>query len=301
MANKLGYRPNPLVRANMEAVRSQRKHPIHAELGLVAAFDRIHEWERYPNIACAIESATVRAKNLGFRLEEFCIGKDSEFSHRALRQITARGIRGILLAPTSGHLLRLPFPIEDLSVVSLGQPVENSYVHWVAHNHYQGIQLALRKGNEANYKRIGLAISEDLDQRIGHAWMSAYSLYRCEIIDKGKKGKRLYPFRYKDLNDQALKQWIEAIQPDLILGDDGVIKNLLEKLGLRCPKDIAFMNLNQPPEGAETAGISQNSAKVGSTAMDLLVQKVSLNITGEPTAAITTLLGGEYQPGSTLA
>ncbi len=79
-----------------------------------------------------------------------------------------------------------------------------------------------------------------------------------------------------------------------------VVENLIGQIQLTVPRDVRLVSLSVPVLGDRVSGINQDGYLLGAQAVDLLAGALRLHRTGELPQAITTLVGGQWNPGTTM-
>jgi LacI family transcriptional regulator len=296
-AQELGYRPNPLVSALMTYHRSTR--PAQAtDLGLamVIDFSKSDPWRNYLSEAL-LRGASARAEEHGYRLEEFWL-RDLKMSARRLSAILyRRSIPGVIVAPlpaAHGHM-RMEWP--EFSAVCIGATLLAPSLHRVTTNRFRAMRLALRQLRRKRYERIGLAMHTNQDSRVDNQWTAAY-LWEQQRVPATR---RLEPFIVgdRDWTERKFAAWFAANSPDVILGYNPAIIELLQKLGQRVPEDVGFAHLWNPDQTGQFAGLYHDPPAIGGAAVDFVVGMIQRNERGAPLSPQTLLLEARWQDGRT--
>src|SRR5436190_10140612 len=97
LASRIGYRVNPLVSALMQSRRTGRKVK-HLTLAYVTNYPTRYGWR--PGFHARPDffpGAVARAKDFGYRLEDFWLGEPGMTPERFGDILTVRGIHGIII------------------------------------------------------------------------------------------------------------------------------------------------------------------------------------------------------------
>jgi LacI family transcriptional regulator len=298
LAEKLGYRPNPLVSALMTYQRAtQPQRAVNLVLAFVINFSRRAAWRNYLS-EDLLSSAAARAQQHGYRLDEFWLG-DSRLSDRRLSAVLyQRGVPGVIVAPlpsAHGHL-RMEWP--HFSVVAIGNSMLRPPVHRVTTNRFLAMRLAVRHLRRLGFRRLGLAIHVNQDARVDHQWGAAF-LWEQQRVPVAQ---RTSPFvvEERDWNARKFAEWWAANQPEVVLGYDPVIIRWLRNEGKRVPEEVGFVHLWNPDQSGQFAGIYHDPPAIGAAAVDFLVGMIQRNERGVPSAPQTLLLEARWQNGATL-
>lgn len=288
-ATRLGYRTNPMVASLMTQIRSSRPIVYQANLGVLV--DNLQVWEKRGIFRTARQGILERAQNLGFLVDVFPIEKKSELK-RIESVLDARNIQGVILAPLrkAGALPHLH--CAKWSAVALGNSILSPRFHRVTHHQFHGINLVLQNLARLGYRRIGLAIEEDVDEKVDRCWTSCFTGYQLRIPPKDRVPVLLSP-----LKPAAISAWLRKHRPQVVLGHDGLY-SCLRQLGLRVPQDVAFAWLSVPSEGGSfPSGLNQNWKLVGAAAVDSVVAQLYRNERGIPETPKTIMLEGTWVAG----
>ncbi|MCX7915174.1 MAG: LacI family DNA-binding transcriptional regulator, partial [Verrucomicrobiae bacterium] len=104
IAEKLGYRPNPLLSIYQAHVRARRAPAYQATLAWINDNPSQNYWVATPYNRPYLDGVRARAEQLGYRIDELWL-EDLDRQHpesnidRFMRIMRARGIHGAILAP----------------------------------------------------------------------------------------------------------------------------------------------------------------------------------------------------------
>lgn len=288
-ATRLGYRINPMVASLMTQIRSSRPIVYQANLGVLV--DNLPVWERRGIFRAASQGILERADKLGFLVDFFPIDKKAE-RRRIERVLEARNIQGVILAPLlrAGALPQLN--CAKWSVVALGNSILSPRFHRVTHHQSHGMNLILQNLARLGYRRIGLAIEEEVDEKVDRCWTSCMTGYQLRIPPEDR-----VPVLLSRLEPAAISAWLQEHRPQVVMGHDG-LHFCLRQLGLRVPEDVAFAWLSVPSESDMFhAGLNQNWKLVGAAAVDSVIAQLYRNERGLPENPKTIMLEGAWVDG----
>lgn len=278
VANKLGYRPHPLVAALMSEVRRKRVAEEQPVLGMIDFFQG-PSLMRNTSRRFIYEGARERAESLGHRLDLFEPMEEKIDLRRFTKILNARNIKGIVLPPLPNEpLLPEGIPWKKFCVVTTGFTSINPTFHSVAADHFSGINLALSKLVEKGYKNIGFYVSRDIDQRVKSAWSSGY--FHWAVLAKLSPTK-LYHL-YEGVPEQEIfYRWVEKKNPDAVIVDFGCRKKDLW-VSLKGKGHPEIVTLIHKPNSDELSGVDQNYHHIGAAAIDILTAHLYRNEIGTP-------------------
>jgi DNA-binding LacI/PurR family transcriptional regulator len=297
MAQKLGYKVNPLVSALMRSRRSGK--PVkHATLAYVTSYATRHGWRpEFHDRPDFFPGAAERATDFGYKLEHFWLREPGMTPHRFCEMLSARGINGLIIGrlPAGQHALELEW--DRFSSVALGLTLRSPLLHHVTENHFDTAWRAMDQCRDNGYERVGFLFSDAVDSpRVGDRWLGAYLTQQLQL-----KPKDRLPICPKSPTDEAtFRKWFQRHQPDaLLVNNPRLVLTWLENLGLKVPRDVGIVALEHRRE-LECTGIHYDPAKIGGLAVEMLIGLMHRNETGLPSVPHEILINGERCENSLL-
>ncbi|MBP7142853.1 MAG: LacI family DNA-binding transcriptional regulator [Opitutaceae bacterium] len=297
MADKMGYRPDPDITRLMEVIRSKKNRKQPSKIAYLTAYQNRSDWEREPTQRLYFEGARQRASELGYILEEHWLRAPGMTDRRLSEVIRNRGIESVVVAPLPGHE-----PIFDqfrwnyVSAVELGYSLPRPALNRACNHQFQSMMLLIRTLHTSGYRRIGLAMPRDQDERVNHHWRAAYLGGQSLWI---APNEWIVPFLPSNWTKAEFQRWFTANQPDCLITIGKDLLDWLATLGLRAPRNVGLANVDLRPEMKGTTGIDQNSHKVGAAAIDLLVSQLRRNEKGIPSVPRIVMVEGSFVQGKT--
>ncbi len=332
-AQRLGYRPNPLVSALMASrkkaggqgevdtialVTDYRENALPSSTpatrkGRGSSRNRDNGSGTYPSGAGAIpgwknkdvclweyEGICRRAAELGFRVEEFPLADYGYDGGRLIRTLSARGIRGVLLGFSRGDDSDTPVRLDlsGFSVAGLSTYFREFEVDRANFHGLYNVQLALSEMNALGYHRTGVVFPEFNNRVSGYLWSSGVLDWQRRLP---QESQRCTPFVADDEKplptaEREFNHWLDTERPDSIITYKLPIKSWLAKRGLRVPEDLGLAYLYRTKEEMnEAAGIDGNLQLVGAAAFDLVVEALYTNRTGLPGTPKEVLIRGVWK------
>ena len=297
-AEKLHYRINPLVSALMQSRRTG-KAVRHATLAFVTAYPSRYGWRPdHHDRPDFFPGAAARARDLGYKLEDFWLAEPGMSSKRFCDILTNRGIHGLILArlPPDQHALDLDWT--RFSNVALGLTLRAPLLHHVTENHFDTVWQAMRECQARGYKRPGFVYSDANDSPlVGDRWLGAYLAQQQLLFDPKDHLPTCPPI---PADEASFATWLRKYKPDALLCTHArPVLRWLQNLQLSVPGEVGIIDLDSHP-APDTTGLSYDPAQIGALAVDMLVGLLHRNETGIPTAQHETLLTGTWREGSTL-
>ncbi len=296
VADEMGYRPNPMVSALMTQLRHGRTVKRPTTIAYVTAYPTEDGWHQ-PGLFTEFHTgAKMRAEALGYKLEEYWLRRPGLSEKRFCDVLFARNILGLVIAPlpSGGGTLTLDWP--RFSSAAIGYSVTSPNIHRASNDQYSTIRLAVAELTRLGYRRIGLAMTRDGDERVKNNW-SAGMLVEQSMIPAERRVPLLLadgPF------EAAFAGWFSNYRPDVILTQEWRCGRVLKELGMRAPEDVGIANLGVTAGEAQWAGMNQNAELVGAAALDLVDAQLRRNECGIPAQQKTVVIPGHWVAGPTV-
>lgn len=298
VAQRLGYAPNPLVSLLMARVR-RRDGGYRGTLGYVHTVPqgtprlegRVHR-----NF---VAGARARALNLGYTLDEFFLEAGPGGAKRLARVLDTRGIGGLVIEHVPGPLCPgrvLPFDTGAFATASLGVPLAEPALHYVANDQFMRAVVAAREVLALGYRRPGLVVVNAFDSAMAHRCSAGFW-----AVQEYVAGVARVPIcRVGDDGGAAVAAWLRRHGPDVVLATSARVPEWLAAAGIRVPGDVGVAHLDWLPEHKRLAGVYGNSERTGAAAVDLVVSQLHRGEAGPPAQAMNTLVAGKWIPGKSL-
>ena len=298
VCKELGYRPNPLVAALMQARRRNASPAKQLTLAFVTAFPTADGWKKHPSpiFRQMYAGALARATERNYKLEHFWLYQDGMSNQRFGKILFARGIPGLLLAPIPNTHITVDISWSPFSVVVLGLTPSTRQFHRVSTDYYQGMLLALEECAKLGYKRPGFAVRMETIERLEYRWEAAYLFWQKHTgVKRPPK-----PLLVNEWSEETVLDWIEHEKPDVIIGPVlGKLETIIRKSGRSVPGDIGMVGLSVPDGGDRLSGIVQDGEQIGAVAVDLLISQIERNEKGVPVFPVTHTFPGHWNHGET--
>jgi DNA-binding LacI/PurR family transcriptional regulator len=292
VAQRLGYRPHPLVAALMASLRSRRAVDRHTVIALVTSHPAGESWRAQRTFAEMVTGATRRAADLGYRLEEFSLGAPGMNPRRLVQMLRARGIHGLLINPLPHNQRTLDLDFSNFAVVGLGASVALPPIDRVSNDHFQSALLALEKCRELGYRRVGFVVSREMSERLEDRWLAGFYLAQQRLAS-AQRVAPLLPERTTEIAD-SLAAWHAREKPDVVLFGYFAVD-----YQARVPRDVGLVALSVYNPAGRLTGIFQDSFALGAIAVDHLVGRLQRSDFGPNETARLNLMAGRWAPGQT--
>lgn len=293
-AEKLGYRPDPMLAALN--VYRQSKHPTAFQ----AVIGWIDNWKgepgrllKNPTYRAYYEGARVRAEELGYAVEIFRMHERGMTPQRMQQIFRARNVGGVLVAPQERPGNHLGLDYTDLCALAFGFSSQPWNLNLITARHEQIMDLIVENIHRLGYRRPGYCVLPESDSGSNYTWISRWNYFLSTL-----KGMATLP-RIEALDRASLGAWIKANKPDVLVGH-GDLLGKIEGLGYKAPEDFGFVSIAASPGLSRASGVDQNDRLIGRTAVDVLVGMIHRNDKGLPRVPIRTFVDCTWFAGETL-
>ncbi|MEM6821583.1 MAG: LacI family DNA-binding transcriptional regulator [Verrucomicrobiota bacterium] len=297
-AERLGYTQDPVLSALSAYTRSYSQPKYQTTIGLLSNWDIQNSTNQHHTFRSFIEGIQTRAKTLGFKTEHFSTLSFQKSPGRLSKILQARNITPIIVLPLK---INHPSPIlewEQFMTVLVGFSFPKHELDRVTHHHRSAIKLALTHARQAGYRSFGLITNAHIDQRTEHGYLSGF--LEAKYLAPRKERFNLWISKSKRPDFSTLKNWIAKNKPDVIFSANQDFIDVINSVDLKIPEDVAFVQLDLPPNHNHVAGIRQNSEHVGKAAVDQVNSLYQANEKGLPNTAKTIQIEGDWVNGDTL-
>ena len=169
-------------------------------------------------------------------------------------------------------------------------------IHRASNDQYSTITLALRELTKLGYKRIGMAMPAESDERVKRNWSAGMLVYQQQIPEADRVPSLLSTGSFS----HSFEDWFREHQPEAVLSLAWQVLKVLKEMKLRVPEDVGFAHLALTASDHDCAGVNQNSEVVGAAAVDLVDAQLRRNERGIPEFSKTLLVPGQWVAGPTV-
>jgi LacI family transcriptional regulator len=287
IADQMGYQPNPLVTANMAAMRTGRQKNVRA---ILAYF--YDQYQGLPYSLSSFRGASERATELGFVLEAISYNDPDVTPGRLLKILRSRNVQGIFIGESQTPIPHIEFNWDEFAVVAIGYTLQSPRVDRIGFDHAENLTRLFQELSLRDYKRVGLAMRSDLDDRVSHLPTASYLSYQFEQHST-------YPiplFVESDgWNKASLLEWFQRHNPDCVITIGNEVGSWLKDEGIRVPEDVGLFSVwgvdNEQPQVYSHYNV--NLDLLARTAVDVLADRLNSNRRGVPLRRQSILLSGD--------
>jgi len=296
IARQLGYSPDPYL-AGLSAYRKTRR-PVkfQAALAWLSNYPEGETWRNFPAFRGYFDGATTRARELGYRFEEFRLQARGMSAARMGQILAARNIGGLLVAPQPRAGMKLEFPFERFSAVTFGYTLMEPQLHITALHIYRSMEMAFRRLIALGYRRPGLALASESDRRADRNWSAAFWSEQRELSERNRVPLLLG----QPLDRKTFLTWFHRHEPDVVLAIWPEVADWLREAGVAVPAKVGFALLTVPDGGAFYSGIWENPNLIGAKAVEFLIDLMHRSERGIPEVPLCMLVGGSWVDGKTV-
>lgn len=298
MAEKLGYRPDPMLASLVAYRQGKRPAEVRSCLGWINQWITPEDLRKHKEFDHYWTGACEAAEKLGYRLEEFRwpMGKSGK---RLQTILQTRSVRGLLIPPHRNGMDLPDFDWSQFSLVRFGSSVESLRVHTITSDQSHCARLAYEKTRELGYARIGYVSDPTFERNTRGHFREGYLNAQEERSPRRRHVEILMLSTDVRRQPKELLAWLKKQKPDAIITTSSGLHAVLNGLGIRVPEDIAVATTSVL-DGRFDSGADQNSFEIGRVAVSTLASLILENERGIPTYQRRILVEGRWVAGSSM-
>lgn len=298
LAARMGYQIDPKVAKLMAYLRQRRGVRTTSALGLMNMYAEATPWRRNPYLRRLHDAALQRAAQFGYELVDCWLTEPGMTPARMRDILVARGIEGLIFMGAPQWRAALDFDLSRFACAAIGYSLRLT-LHRACQHQYQEMFTTLRHLHRLGYRRPGLMLTEDADQRTLHHWSAAFLSWQQTC----RSEERVPLLREPRLDQPTFDRWFKRQWPDVVIAQSPsapVICGWLEEAGAPVPAACGFADLDvDPTPESSCSGIRQNYEQVAAAAVDLVVAQIQRNEHGIPPHPKVVLMEGDWVDGGT--
>src|SRR5476649_2137194 len=211
LAQELGYRPDPLLRALISyrgGIMARRNTPT---LAYVTNWATCWGWKKVTAHPDFYAGAQAKANQLGYKLEHFWMHEPGLTQGRLSRMLYARGIGGLLFASHGREMGDVvDFDWRHFSAVKIDYLPHRPVLHNVTNNQCDIVRLAMQKVLAAGYRRIGFVMHRGWDHSVDHLWTAGFLCEQTAIAEADRIPMFLFP------EPEPIEAWMAESQSHVV-------------------------------------------------------------------------------------
>ncbi|OAM90578.1 substrate-binding domain-containing protein [Termitidicoccus mucosus] len=297
-AETLGYKPDPELGRLMSYLRKHRSVRNISVLGLLSLHPERSTWKENGFLRRLHAGVARRATELGYQTEEFFIAASKIPPKRMGDILVSRGIKALVVVDGPIRVDTIGLNLAPFATVTIGYGI-GLPLHRVCQHQYQEMLRVLRRLGEAGYRRPGLVLETETNERTQYHYTSAFaSAHQFGLETK-------VPVLCEErITAAAFTRWVRSHEPDVIIGQSSpAALNYtvwLSHMGLCVPDDIGMVALDVDTEANHScSGIVQDYEHVAAAAVELVASEVRCGEKGMPATPKVLLIEGRWQDGGT--
>lgn len=297
IAERMGYRPNPLV----SALIAERKKGMSSEYGSTLAFlttgktrDRWRQSRQYVN---TYEAMIRHAEARGYKLAEFWLDEPGMTGERLAHILLHRGIRGIIVCPVQVDRRSLAFDFSSFAAVAIGYALQSPLLDHVAVDLCATMRLVVQELEARGFRRIGFVTPGDTSNRVNHLSLGAF------LAERHNAPRRfIRPLVAAQWERSTVMNWLRQTEPDVVIlpTQSSIIslKRWLLEEGVSVPGFLSLVCLDCHRH-TDDSGILQDLETEASAIIEFVTGRVQRASFGIPSHPQTILVGGVWREGRT--
>lgn len=302
LAGELGYVKNPVVAQLMTELRKVRPAGRRRTFALLNANLDANAFTRHPTIPAYVEGCRRRADLNGYGLDEFWLHEPELYGERLNRVLRARGIRGVIVVGLMKEN-RLPprFAVtwQRHAVVVTGVRTREPTLTFACADHHALVLEALERSRRLGYRRPALVLERGIDRLVDGRFSSGFWAGQQALAAEDRV-PGFYEVEDARSEPRRFETWLREARPDVIFTLHTVVREWLDALGLRVPRDIGLIQLELRRGCEDWAGMEQHNDLTGEAAVDMLISLLHNEEFGLPAAPRATLIGPSWRDGKTV-
>jgi len=295
VAKKLGYNPDARIASWMQRMREAKSKDL-LPIAWLNSMREKNAWNKVDYLSPYLEGARARALELGYRVEEIWAYEPGMTMRRISQILVQRGMEGVIVSQPARHI-RLDWT--HLVGVSIDGSLLAPGLHRVMSDHAFNLLQALKSLKRFGYRRIGICLSDQIDNFSHHAFRSTACDFHA-TTPKSEQVPLLFFSGTSTMHKKQFQAWVQQYRPDVVVGLNNQLVKWLKEVGISVPDDIGVVHLSTDDDVSDWAGIYSNKRAIGAAAMEWCISLLQNHQFGVPPIAMNMLVRGRWHSGCTL-
>jgi LacI family transcriptional regulator len=301
IAQRLGYKPDARIGSWMAKVRDSKKKELLPVAWLSTHSDK-KAWDKYSFLSPYLRGASVRALQLGYRVENIWAYQEGIPMRRVSQIVRQRGIEGVIITHPVRHF---HLDWNSLAAVSLEGSLLAPRLHHVMSDLFFKLLLGLKMARRFGYRRIGICLDQNVDRYSYHACRAAALHFHASTPKAERVAPLFYIWDTGPHPDPAkvgriFKTWVQREEPDVVVGHNSNLVVWAEAAGYRVPQDMGVVHIATDDDVSDWAGISSRREQIGAAAAEWVISLLQNRQFGVPETAVNMVVRGTWHGGRTL-
>lgn len=292
LATDSGYTMNPLISKLLSQFRAKRGGTVLGTIGILYTSNDSQDL-RLTTVKEWIHAAKLRAKELGYGVDEFILHEKGMTPTRLAGILESRAIKGLLLiGPFHNNIIPTELEIvwQHTSCVVVGERPAVPPLSCVLNNQFATAFEATKKLLSLGYKKPALCIHPDLDQVVEHRFLGGFLAARSGL----PSGHCIPVFDFHATAARQFETWMRRYSPDALLTLHSEVKEWVDRIKSKTPAGLALVHLDRTSELNDWAGMHQDNQHIGAAAVEMLLEQLYFNVLGVPPFQRCMFLGGDW-------
>ena len=286
VAERLGYRPHPLVATLMSQIHHHRRRSDPHNIAWIDLWPAGKDSAAAMSAEPALRGARERARELGYGIEVYPAGSNRISPKYLHRTLTTRGQWGLIIPPVPESAMRFPLDMRGLTGVTIGTSLHEPVMHRVSPNHFQGCVLLFDRLRAKGFRRIGLVLTPAMNRRVEGKWLGAF--HACQ--EQVPKGDCVSPLLATRDDKQILARWLLRENPDAVLVAEKFFWTGIHQLNENSFRRPFIAWLMQQTSSRGFGGLDLRPEQLGRVAVEMVVAQIHRNERGSPAIPHTVLI-----------
>jgi len=288
-----GYRVNPLVATVLGSINRTRDSGVfRGTLAVVDIHEPDHPHGPFPRELVA--GVRARAAEMGFAVAEFSVGPGHLAWSRLDSILRSRGTLGVIVLPTwfAADLSQIDW--SGYACVYTDYVVHGPELHTVSPDHYGSMLALLDLLHARGYRRPGLLLERQRDDRVGRRQSGAF----CAHQSAADRVPPLITAAYPDFESE-FAPWFRRHRPDVVLSHFPATRDWIRACA---PTSVppGFVLLNTLDRTYPCAALDLQPRLIGARAAELVVGQILRGEFGAPEWPSRTTVQARWVEGPTV-
>ncbi len=299
LADSLGYQPDPTLTKLMSYLRQGESRQV-ATLGMITVREKPAAWRENSHLRRHYDGALARGAELGFRIEELWLGAPNLTPRRMKEILLARGIEGLFVFSGYAWKYFQDFDFSPFACATYGRwNGSQRLMDRAGANYYLDLLRVVSELTQLGYKRPGLALDAELDERTGELYSAAFL-----VAGNSHRFETKIPILCPpQLDEKLFLRWFKKHRPDVVIAHTPTPTEYLQwlgRIGIDVPGTVGFVALDiGMDDPVKPSGVRQDSERIGSAVVDMIATKLQRNERGLPKHPQILLFESEWVAGTT--